>query len=950
MKKINLIFFLHLVNICQSQILDSTSIRTSIDSLTTLSNDQFVKGDFDASLKSRQTALPFIKKLKNWGELVTELNYIYYIAFSADNLIISESALDTAKFYSDTYLTKDNVERYYLLSNLGYYENVKANYPKSIQYYEEAVKGFKRLKVPFPNYYNNVLSLMDAYRQKGNTALALELVESYLPLTEDSSKEHNYMKPELTNYRGIFLRENLQYEEALNMHALALKLNKEANNKFYKDEIEFNILQSTAIVNKHLKNYDEAVDFFQRGNALRLNTKQKLRYYNHTDIADVYREKGDFANAIHFYRKGIDLLNKKNISSNKQKTVNYGRLAYSYFKTGQIDSARVYFEATEKFMGIPLEQKLDKIEQYQEVGNFNANNIEILNWIAEFKYHLANVDNNMPLKQEAMSRYQQAFNGARYLQSELMSKSSKYLLHEKLEEHFSNYLSLLISEYEKNPRQEILSKIFQSIEDNKAIILKEDIHDKTVLAQSSLPDSILKQEAEFISALNSLKKKVHRHALQEGQDSSIIQSWKNEITELKREYNGFQLDLENAFPNYYEKKYKLKTTDINALQELLSDNEVYLNYFSTEEDVYCAWISNSKASIYKVGEKENVFHQVSKLLDLIRKGNQPNANSKSHTEYKQTAHGLYIQLFNNELSSKHRYIISPTSLLHYLPFETLLSQVDNDKSNYKELSYLVNDKTIEYSFSSDLWLESKEDSNPSKTITVSSFAPFSEGKQAESRTCSADFEGLPCTDDEIQSISKYFTNESKTGQTASLGNFKSSVDQSILHLATHACLDDADPNFNKLIFADEELSLLELENMDLTADLAILSACNTGSGKLESGEGVINLGKGFRKAGVKSLMASLWALNDCSTSEVIANFYKELEASKDISSSLQKAKVDYIKSADKRHAHPYYWAGLVFTGDSEVFKTSDSLLSSQFVYLLAAILCILLLFFYFKQK
>ena len=148
-------------------------------------------------------------------------------------------------------------------------------------------------------------------------------------------------------------------------------------------------------------------------------------------------------------------------------------------------------------------------------------------------------------------------------------------------------------------------------------------------------------------------------------------------------------------------------------------------------------------------------------------------------------------------------------------------------------------------------------------------------------------------------------------------------DYDILHLAMHTLINDANPMFSQLVFTlsndtvennDGLLNTYEIYNMNLNARMAVLSACNTGYGKLQKGEGIMSLARGFMYAGVPSIIMTLWAVEDQSGSELMTRFYKFLSDGDEIDEALRKAKLEYLAGADELRAHPYLWASYVSIG------------------------------------
>jgi CHAT domain-containing protein len=190
---------------------------------------------------------------------------------------------------------------------------------------------------------------------------------------------------------------------------------------------------------------------------------------------------------------------------------------------------------------------------------------------------------------------------------------------------------------------------------------------------------------------------------------------------------------------------------------------------------------------------------------------------------------------------------------------------------------------------------------------------------------------LPFAKKEVEAISNLLDGEEVTGTSASEAYLKAKAASfNILHLATHAIIDEDNPLYSKLIFAfsdstkneDGELHSFEIYGMKLNCALVTLSACNTGTGKYLDGEGIFSLGRSFLLAGAESVLTSLWEVSDQSTSQIMESFYTNIKQGATSPEALRKAKLKYLKNADPVTANPHYWAGFVYIGQSEnVFNT-----------------------------
>jgi Uncharacterized protein conserved in bacteria len=191
------------------------------------------------------------------------------------------------------------------------------------------------------------------------------------------------------------------------------------------------------------------------------------------------------------------------------------------------------------------------------------------------------------------------------------------------------------------------------------------------------------------------------------------------------------------------------------------------------------------------------------------------------------------------------------------------------------------------------------------------------------------------TMNEVKTISKYFPGEIFSSNTASEENFKKrAAHYGILHLAMHALIEDEDPMYSRLVFTpnssrnadDDLLYTYEIQRLQLDADIVVLSACNTGIGKLRKGEGMMSLTRGFAFAGIPSIAMTLWSVNDNSSFSLMKNFYHNLSKNYNKDDAMRNAKLEYINNTDIIHSHPYYWAGYVLVGDNSHLKKPGNLL------------------------
>jgi CHAT domain-containing protein len=165
---------------------------------------------------------------------------------------------------------------------------------------------------------------------------------------------------------------------------------------------------------------------------------------------------------------------------------------------------------------------------------------------------------------------------------------------------------------------------------------------------------------------------------------------------------------------------------------------------------------------------------------------------------------------------------------------------------------------------------------------------------------------------------------------------------------------------SELVFAPETkdtgsnvLHTYEVYGLNLNADMVTLSACNTGSGKLQKGEGIMSLARGFIYAGVPSVVMTLWEVQDKSGYEIMRRFYQHLKDGHPKDVALQKAKIEFIKGSNMLKAHPYFWSSYILSGDSSTLQINESAWNinyAAFAIIIAAILLASLIFLKRKKR
>ena len=205
-------------------------------------------------------------------------------------------------------------------------------------------------------------------------------------------------------------------------------------------------------------------------------------------------------------------------------------------------------------------------------------------------------------------------------------------------------------------------------------------------------------------------------------------------------------------------------------------------------------------------------------------------------------------------------------------------------------------------------------------------------QQKSTRAAEINLPPLPHAKDEIRTIKNIIANQYAI--TGDITEKQKLIDyftnSSSLHIATHSLISDSIPMNSSLVFYNKEDDSYEFlyafELLDLTTDLnlVVLSACQTGYGKFQRGEGIMSLARAFTYAGAKSTVMSLWKVPDESTAMIMVAFYKHLKSGMRKDDALRQAKLDYLDNTNEPELrHPFYWAGFIAQGDMSPIDFGD---------------------------
>ena len=359
-----------------------------------------------------------------------------------------------------------------------------------------------------------------------------------------------------------------------------------------------------------------------------------------------------------------------------------------------------------------------------------------------------------------------------------------------------------------------------------------------------------------------------------------------------------------------------KPVTVAALQAQLRPQENLVEYVLDEKGSYAIKISHTGLQIQKLPARAQISNASRAFVKAIRE----NGDSRA------TGQELYKQIIEPVISRNvASLIVVPDGPLHLIPFSALVNQGGE---------YLSRDVTLSAVPSATIYYTLNKTPNPGVArkpfLGVAFSPPAQSGQSAPAATRgisdlrSGGLRPLRFAHEEITEAAKVFGPESVIldGAQATEEAVKSKplADFKVIHLAAHGVSDQMEPDRAALVFApgsesDDGLwQAREIRRARMNADVVVLSACETGSGRLQGQEGVMNLARAFLTAGARSVVASLWNVDDRATATVMESFYEHLKAGSTVNGALQQAQLDFIKNYGDK-AKPNLWAGFEVIGD-----------------------------------
>jgi CHAT domain-containing protein len=473
------------------------------------------------------------------------------------------------------------------------------------------------------------------------------------------------------------------------------------------------------------------------------------------------------------------------------------------------------------------------------------------------------------------------------------------------------------------------------LERAKARIMLDMLAEKTLSSKNKEENELLHQEQALRNRISEISMREKGISLERppGAKEGISEAQESEkpISELERLESQHRAILEKIEKLNSELASLVSINPLKAIeiQTLLDHETALIEYFVGMESGFIFLVTQEKVLAVPLGtDPDKLIQKIREFRVRAVEGiTLDGLGMKTYEKSLSELYGMVIQPIEREISGKKHLVIVPHDMLHYLPFQALLS---------REGRYLIESFSISYLPSATV-LKYARGVNKGNRVDL-----FAVGNPV------TDLPPLPAAEQEAQEISALFEKKLLLiGRKATKTSMKSqSPKYDLLHLSTHGEMIELNPLKSNLRFTpsekdDGKLTVSEIFDMEIKANLVTLSACETGlvrgeEGDFPQGDDLVGLSRAFIHAGAPAVIASLWMVSDESTVELMRAFYRNLK-SMSKSEALRKAQLDLMKSSIRFHvergsggitqsinyqqdmlikcSHPYFWAPFILLGD-----------------------------------
>ena len=602
---------------------------------------------------------------------------------------------------------------------------------------------------------------------------------------------------------------------------------------------------------------------------------------------------------------------------------------------------------------LPLGQKQEALDTYNRALPFSESVGEREILIATL-YGLARANLELGSPEVALSFIQRSLNIIEDLRANVESPEFRVSYFEGVQGHYELCINILMQLEKLKPGQGFAAEAFAMSEKSRARLIVDLVTESRFNLRTGAPAELLESERRLRALLRN--QAAYRINLSlDKKDQAEAAEVDTKVAQLRAQYQAVLAQLSRQQPRLFQLE-QAPPLDLRRIQSELRDRDTMLLEYSLGETSSYLWaVTSDSLKFYELPSRKAIEDLAREYYEALiaRQGSAGQTNESIQAADKVVAQKsaelseILLRPIAGQLEAR-RLLVVAEGALQYIPFDALPVPGANDGTLLVDTKEVV----VEPSFSTLIAIRGKQDRSTStrKLVAVIADPVFggNDDRVPDNATLpKSHFNRLAHASEEadaIAAVAPWGTTMMAKGFEASRETAMSSdVSQyQIVHFATHAFEDNEHPEMSTVVLTlvnprgeqtDGFMPLHDIYSLNLSAELTVLSACQTALGKDTKGEGLVGLTHGFISAGSKSVVASLWNVDDRATAVLMAHFYEAmLQQGMSPAAALRAAKLKMKQ--DKNWSAPYYWAGFVVQGEYENHIAVDQRTPLRFVLIL----------------
>ena len=498
--------------------------------------------------------------------------------------------------------------------------------------------------------------------------------------------------------------------------------------------------------------------------------------------------------------------------------------------------------------------------------------------------------------------------------------------------------------------EKYLLEAFQIAQRANAFVLRELVSEQQAFTIAEVSEDTLQLFQKHKKEIALLEQKK--------EDTATLKRTLKKLMDTKDRFQQLKKEIYKNYPEFEKLRNDLDGISVAALQKNIHEQEVFIKYFLGTNDLYIFTITKNDFYADKIALPTNFKNLLSQYRQAISDINFINKTPKiAEKQYLQTAHLLYkialeTSLKHTEKDSINALIIVPDGWLASISFQALLTEKSDSWTTIKNT--VIHKYAVSYQYYCKINEKLPQESSQKHNFTSFGVASDTEitTSDTEKLAVRSQLSKLSFSDDEALELATLMQGTSWIDENATKANFlKNAQNTTGIHLATHALVNIKNPNNSALVFTKTNdsisnvLRLDEIYNHNFNSNMITLSACNTGFGTYQKGEGLQSLARAFNFANIPSVTATLWNIPDASSATIMKLYYENLQKGHPKNVALQKAQIAYFENdeiSSPASRLPFYWSAWIHIGDETPIHFEQPKNNNLLLLLMLAIVIIVM--------